>query len=120
VDRTRPENRREQGQEIAAERGMRFSTNAACHEPRISLRFVDHCARYTSRHTLLGRNPMLRTLLLASLIAFSLAACGNKGPLVLPDQKPAPAPQSKDKDKSPPAGATQPAPSAGGGAANGS
>jgi len=44
---------------------------------------------------------MLRTLLLVSLIAFSLTACGNKGPLVLPDQvpKPAPAQQTKDKDK---------------------
>ena len=61
---------------------------------------------------------MLRTLLLASLITFSLAACGNKGPLVLPDQKPAPAPQSKDKDKSQPA-STMPPASAGGGAANG-
>lgn len=62
---------------------------------------------------------MLRTLLLASLIAFSLAACGNKGPLVLPDQKPTPAPQSKDKDKNPPASATQPVSPAGGGAAIG-
>ncbi len=60
---------------------------------------------------------MLRTLLLASLIAFSLAACGNKGPLVLPDQKPAPAPQTKDKDQNPPASTVQPTAS-GGGAAN--
>ena len=29
---------------------------------------------------------MLRTLLLISTIAFALAACGNKGPLVLPDK----------------------------------
>ena len=46
---------------------------------------------------------MLRTLLLSLLIASSLAACGNKGPLVLPDQ---PAQQDKDKDK--PAGTAQP------------
>lgn len=37
---------------------------------------------------------MLRTLLLSFLIASTLSACGNKGPLVLPDQ-----PAQKDKDK---------------------
>jgi predicted small lipoprotein YifL len=37
---------------------------------------------------------MLRSLLLCLLIASSLAACGNKGPLVLPDQA-----AQKDKDK---------------------
>lgn len=51
---------------------------------------------------------MLRTLLLVSLIAFSLTACGNKGPLVLPDQAPKPAPAQQSKDKAAPA-ATQPA-----------
>lgn len=55
---------------------------------------------------------MSRTLILVSLVALSLAACGNKGPLVLPDQTPQ-KPQSKDKDK--PA-TTQPA--SGGDAAN--
>jgi len=29
---------------------------------------------------------MLRTLLLVSSIALSVAACGNKGPLVMPDK----------------------------------
>ncbi|MEP6939290.1 MAG: lipoprotein [Rudaea sp.] len=44
---------------------------------------------------------MFRTLLLCLLIASSLTACGNKGPLVLPDQ-----PAQKDKDK--PAATTAP------------
>lgn len=39
---------------------------------------------------------MLRTLLLVSLIALPLAACGNKGPLVLPD---AAKQDQQDKDK---------------------
>jgi len=47
---------------------------------------------------------MLRTLLLSFLIASTLSACGNKGPLVLPDQ-----PAQKDKDKDKPAGTAQPA-----------
>jgi len=47
---------------------------------------------------------MLRTLLLSLLIASTLSACGNKGPLVLPDQ-----PAQKDKDKDKPAANTQPA-----------
>ncbi len=46
---------------------------------------------------------MLRTLLLSLLIASSLTACGNKGPLVLPDQA---AQKDKDKDKDKPASAT--------------
>ncbi len=58
---------------------------------------------------------MLRTSLLVSLIAFSLTACGNKGPLVLPDKTPS-APQTKDKDK--PANAAQPTPATSGDAAN--
>jgi predicted small lipoprotein YifL len=40
---------------------------------------------------------MLRTLLLCFVIALSLSACGNKGPLVLPDQA-----TQKDKDKDKP------------------
>lgn len=44
---------------------------------------------------------MLRTLLLSLLLASSLTACGNKGPLVLPDQA-----AQKDKDKDKPATAT--------------
>ena len=39
---------------------------------------------------------MLRILILSALIALSVAACGNKGPLVLPDQA---AQKDKDKDK---------------------
>jgi predicted small lipoprotein YifL len=46
---------------------------------------------------------MLRTLLLSLLIASSLTACGNKGPLVLPDQA---AQKDKDKDKDKSANAT--------------
>jgi predicted small lipoprotein YifL len=46
---------------------------------------------------------MLRTLLLSLLIASSLTACGNKGPLVLPDQG---AQKEKDKDKDKAANAT--------------
>ncbi len=46
---------------------------------------------------------MLRTLLLSLLIASSLTACGNKGPLVLPDQA---AQKDKDKEKDKPANAT--------------
>lgn len=59
---------------------------------------------------------MLRLLFVASLVAFSLAACGYKGPLVLPDQvppKPAATPQPKDNDKDKPAASTQPAASIG-------
>lgn len=52
---------------------------------------------------------MLRTLLLTSLIALSLAACGNKGPLVLPDQATQKDKEKdKDKDKEKPA-STRPA-----------
>ncbi|TLY51772.1 MAG: hypothetical protein E6K53_06420 [Gammaproteobacteria bacterium] len=40
---------------------------------------------------------MLRTFLLVSLLACSLAACGNKGPLVLPDAAKQDQ-QEKDKD----------------------
>jgi predicted small lipoprotein YifL len=45
--------------------------------------------------------PMLRNCFLALLIALPLTACGNKGPLVLPDPDPAPAPAAQDKDKKP-------------------
>lgn len=51
----------------------------------------------------------LRLLLFAAVIAVPLAACGNKGPLVLPDKTPEQ--QQKDKDKkNSPANAAQPAP----------
>jgi predicted small lipoprotein YifL len=40
---------------------------------------------------------MLRTLLLVTLIAFTLAACGNKGALVMPDAQDK-AQQDKAKD----------------------
>jgi predicted small lipoprotein YifL len=59
----------------------------------------------------------MRTLLFASLIAFSLAACGNKGPLVLPDQTPQ-KPAASDKDKDKPKSAAAPAPASGSDAAN--
>ena len=43
-------------------------------------------------------------LLVLSVLAFALSACGNKGPLVLPDK-----PQDKEKKKDSPASATAPA-----------
>jgi predicted small lipoprotein YifL len=46
-------------------------------------------------------------LLVLSVLAFALSACGNKGPLVLPD-KPQEQ-QDKEKKKDAPAGATAPA-----------
>lgn len=49
----------------------------------------------------------LRVLLFAAVIATPLAACGNKGPLVLPD-KPQEQ-QDKDKKKDQPATSAQPA-----------
>ena len=49
----------------------------------------------------------LRVLLFAAVIAAPLAACGNKGPLVLPD-KPEEQ-QDKDKKKDQPANVAQPA-----------
>ena len=49
----------------------------------------------------------LRVLLLAAVIAAPLAACGNKGPLVLPD-KPQEQPD-KEKKKDLPANTAQPA-----------
>jgi predicted small lipoprotein YifL len=52
---------------------------------------------------------MLRCLFLTILICSTLTACGNKGPLVLPDPTPAPAPPVPDKDKKP---ATVPPPAA--------
>jgi predicted small lipoprotein YifL len=52
----------------------------------------------------------LRQSLLVVLIATGLAACGNKGPLVLPDQTPAPA-AAKDQDKSKSGAAPQAQPS---------
>ena len=48
----------------------------------------------------------LRSVLLVSSISLALAACGNKGPLVLPDQ--APEQQDKEKKKDQPASATSP------------
>ncbi|MBS0582278.1 MAG: lipoprotein [Proteobacteria bacterium] len=53
----------------------------------------------------------LRVLLLASVVVATLAACGNKGPLVLPDKTPEQ--QDKDKQKDQPANAPQPATKAG-------
>lgn len=53
----------------------------------------------------------LRSFLLASAVAFALTACGNKGPLVLPD-KPQEQ-QDKDKKKDAPANTAQPAAQAG-------
>lgn len=51
-------------------------------------------------------SSMLRVLLFAAVIAAPLAACGNKGPLVLPD-KPQ---EQQDKDKKDqPANVAQPA-----------
>jgi predicted small lipoprotein YifL len=55
---------------------------------------------------------MLRTLrlvLLVSSISVALVACGNKGPLVLPDKAPEQQDKDKDKKKDQPANATQPA-----------
>ncbi|HEX7916192.1 LPS translocon maturation chaperone LptM [Rudaea sp.] len=49
----------------------------------------------------------LRVLLLAAIFALAVAACGNKGPLVLPD-KPQEQ-QDKDKKKDQPANTAQPA-----------
>jgi len=68
-------------------------------------------AGYTFAVPLQVAVPMLHTLrllLLVSFIAAALAACGNKGPLVLPDKTP----EQQDKDskkKEPPAGPAQPA-----------
>ena len=70
-------------------------------------------ARYTFAVSLPVVVLMLRTLrsvLLVSSISLVLAACGNKGPLVLPDK--APEQQDKDKKKDQPANATPPAPKA--------
>lgn len=53
----------------------------------------------------------LRVLLFASVVAATLAACGNKGPLVLPDKTPER--QDKDKQKDQPANAPQAAKKAG-------
>ncbi len=50
----------------------------------------------------MSRKPLL--ILLVTVIALTLAACGNKGPLVLPD-KPQ---EQQDKDKKKDAPATQP------------
>lgn len=50
-------------------------------------------------------SPILHVLLVTA-IALALAACGNKGPLVLPD-KPQEQ-QDKDKKKDTPANAAQP------------
>ena len=37
-------------------------------------------------------SPRLKSLCLALVLPFALAACGNKGPLVMPDKKPAATP----------------------------
>ena len=49
----------------------------------------------------------LRVLLLAAVIAAPLAACGNKGPLVLPDKPQEQPDKEKKKDQS--ANTAQPA-----------
>jgi predicted small lipoprotein YifL len=56
--------------------------------------------------------PHLPTLLLALVLPFALAACGNKGPLVLPDKPPADAPaaDATAEPAAPPAEATTDAP----------
>ena len=62
---------------------------------------------------------MLRTLrlvLLVSSISVALIACGNKGPLVLPDKTPEQ--QDKDKKKDQPAPAQPTAPTSTDAAAN--
>lgn len=41
----------------------------------------------------------VRNLLAVSLIALLVAGCGNKGPLVLPDQAPKAKKSSTDKEK---------------------
>lgn len=51
----------------------------------------------------------LRSILLVSAIAFALTACGNKGPLVLPDKTAEQQQQDKDKKKDQPTNAAQPA-----------
>ena len=56
---------------------------------------------------------MPRVLLFVAVIAAPLAACGNKGPLVLPDKTPEQQQQDKDKKKDQPATAPQPAAKAG-------
>lgn len=60
----------------------------------------------------MSRKPSL--FLLVSAIAFTLAACGNKGPLVLPDKTQEP--QDKAGKKDSPASVPQPATQAGGAA----
>ncbi len=67
-------------------------------------------AGYTAAVPLSVVAPMLRTLrfaLFVSFISLALVACGNKGPLVLPDKTPEQ--QDKDKKKDQPATAVQPA-----------
>jgi len=48
--------------------------------------------------------PICRSIALALFVLAALSACGNKGPLVLPDK----APEQQDKKKDPPANDTQP------------
>lgn len=70
-------------------------------------------ARYTfavSLWVVVLMSRTLRSVLFVSSLSLALAACGNKGPLVLPDK--APEQQDKDKKKDQPANATQPAPKA--------
>lgn len=51
----------------------------------------------------------LRLALFVSFVCFALTACGNKGPLVLPDKTAEQQQQDKDKKKDQPANAAQPA-----------
>ncbi|MCC7249072.1 MAG: lipoprotein [Lysobacter sp.] len=55
-------------------------------------------------------SPRLNTLLLALALPFALAACGNKGPLVMPDRPTAGAPTEVPAEATPaPAPAETPA-----------
>jgi len=56
----------------------------------------------------IAMSSTLRVLLLAAVIAAPLAACGNKGPLVLPD-KPQEQQDKDSKKKDQPANFAQPA-----------
>jgi predicted small lipoprotein YifL len=52
----------------------------------------------------IAMSSTLRVLLFAAVIAAPLAACGNKGPLVLPDKQ-----EQQDKKKDQPANGVPPA-----------
>jgi predicted small lipoprotein YifL len=99
----------EQSQAMRARIGM-FSPRRSA-GPRIVSQVVRDLARYTCAKNLSVAIAMPRTLrltLLVSILSVSLVACGNKGPLVLPDPTPPPPSQNKDKDKDKPATTTQP------------